>query len=70
MAWTQSDVDKLEQAISSGVRSVTFQDGRRTEYQNTAEMLSALKLVRQDVAAATAPRRRGPRFIVGRVGRI
>lgn len=68
MAWSQSDIAKLEQAISSGIRSVTFADGRRTEYQNTAEMLAALNQIRIDVTRAAGPARRGPRFIVGRVG--
>lgn len=69
MAWTQEDLATLQAAIATGVRSVTFADGRRTEYQNTDQMLAAVKLISAELAgAASAGVRRRRRIIVGRVG--
>lgn len=71
MAWSQEDLDTLQRAIATGVRSVTFADGRRTEYQNTDQMLAAVKMMRGEIAAAAnAGARRSRRVIVGRVGRL
>lgn len=70
MAFTQSDVDAMQAAIGSGVRKVTFADGRSTEYQNLDAMLSALNIMRGDVAkAANAATRNRRRLIIGRMGR-
>lgn len=70
MAFTQADVDAMQVAIGSGVRKVTFADGRSTEYQNLADMLAALKVMRDDVAkAGNAATRNSRRLIIGRIGR-
>ncbi|MFC3579120.1 phage head-tail joining protein [Sphingomonas hylomeconis] len=45
MAWSVTDLEKLQAAVSSGVRSVTFADGRRTEYQSLDHVLAAIKVV-------------------------
>jgi hypothetical protein len=45
MAWEQADLDKVDAAIASGIRSVTFADGRRTEYQNLDQMLAARRVI-------------------------
>lgn len=71
MAFTQADVDAMQVAIGSGVRKVTFADGRSTEYQNLADMLAALKVMRDDVAkAGNVATRNSRRLIIGRVGRF
>lgn len=71
MAFQQSDLDRLDAAIGSGVRRVTFADGRSTEYQNLDQMLKARDVIAGEIAApgarATRSRRR---VIVGRVGRL
>jgi len=68
MAFQQSDLDRLDAAISSGVRSVTFADGRRTEYQNVADMLRARDMIRGEIdAVASTGRRR--RLTIMQVGR-
>jgi len=67
MAFQQSDLDKIDAAISSGVRSVTFADGRRTEYQNVADMLRARDMIRGEVDAASSTGRRR-RLTILRVG--
>lgn len=54
-ALTQVDVDKLEQAIARGVKSVQYASGSVT-YQSTAEMLEALRYAKQAIAADSAKR--------------
>lgn len=52
MAYQQSDLDKLDQAIASGIRSVTFADGRRTEYQSLDQLLAARTVVEAQIKMA------------------
>jgi hypothetical protein len=69
MAWTQSDLDALDAAITAGVKSVTFADGRQTVYQNTSEMIALRKEMKAELQAAAtrvSPRRR---TTVGRICR-
>lgn len=58
MAISQSDLDALDQAIASGVTSVTF-DGRTVNYQNTAQLLDARKHIVQVLNGSL--QNRGPR---------
>lgn len=68
MAFTSTDVARLEAAIAAGLRKVTFADGRSTEYQNADQMLAALKLMRSDVSDAALAGRGRRRVTVLRVG--
>ncbi len=45
MAWTEADLTAIRAAISTGIRSVTFADGRRTEYQSVDHMLKAESVI-------------------------
>ena len=45
MAWTDADLLTIRQGIASGVRSVTFADGRKTEYHSLDHMLQAEKVI-------------------------
>lgn len=49
MAWTQSDLDKIERAIASGARRVRFQT-HEVEYQSISEMLMARDLIKDALA--------------------
>lgn len=69
MAYQPSDLDKLDAAIVSGIRSITFADGRRTEYQSLADMRAVRKDVKAELVASASQISRRTRFIVGRVGR-
>lgn len=67
MPFQQSDLDKIDGAIAGGVRSITFADGRRTEYQNLDQMLAARKVIEAQVkmaaqATTSLVRRRVPYF--------
>ncbi|WP_010218859.1 phage head-tail joining protein [Sphingomonas sp. PAMC 26621] len=70
MAYQQSDLDRLDQAISSGIRSVTFADGRRTEYQSLDHLLAARGVIEaqlnmQAQATSGLSRRRTPYYRSG-----
>lgn len=51
MAFTQTDLDKLEKAIASGVKKVKFSD-REVEYHSMEEMLKARDLMRRQLKKA------------------
>jgi len=68
MAWQQSDLDRLDAAMSSGVKKVTFADGRSREFQDLGEMTKLRTLMKAELAEASsqvAPRR----TVVARFGR-
>ena len=69
MPYQPSDLAKLDAAIVSGIRSITFADGRKTEYQSLADMRAVRADVKAELAAAASPTSRRTRVIVGRVGR-
>lgn len=54
MAWVQADLDALDAAIAKNVKSVTFADGRKTEYQNADQMLAVRKVMAAQLSMAEA----------------
>lgn len=48
MAFTQTDLNRINNAIASGQRSVQL-NGRRIEYQNIVDMLKARDAIQKDV---------------------
>lgn len=52
MAWTNSDVEKLEKAIASGAMSVRYKD-RTVQYQSMDAMRAARREMLAEIAAAT-----------------
>lgn len=67
MAFTTTDLDRINAAIASGIRSVTFADGRKREYQTLDQLLAARDAIQADLAGQSSVGRR--RLIIGRVGR-
>ncbi|MBB3910846.1 phage head-tail joining protein [Sphingomonas desiccabilis] len=65
MAYTQSDLDALSKAITAGIKSVTYADGRRVEYQTLADMRALRADMKEEIAAGG--RLSQPRTTVGRV---
>lgn len=51
-AYTEADLTKIRAAIASGLRRVTFADGRSTEYQSLDHMLAAEKVIAAQVGMA------------------
>ena len=56
MAYQQSDLDKLDAAIASGIQQVTYADGRTVRYQNLDQLLAAKKVIAAEVAMQAAAR--------------
>jgi len=52
MAWTQDDLDRISTAIANNVRSVTYADGRRVEYQDVDKMLQVRRDMKAELQAA------------------
>ncbi|HEX8382441.1 MAG TPA: hypothetical protein VF592_03600 [Sphingomonas sp.] len=69
MAYTEADLTKVRAAISSGIRRVTFADGRSTEYQNLDQLLAAEKAIEGALADGAAVGQRRRRMTVLRVAR-
>jgi len=69
MAWTQEDLDALSAAIVSGVKKVTYADGRSTEYQSVAEMRGVRNDMKAELAAAASQVGQRTRFSVARMRR-
>lgn len=70
MAYTEADLVKVRAAIASGVRRVTFADGRSTEYQNLDQLLAAETVIasalKMQVQTATSlVRKRTPYYRSG-----
>lgn len=53
MAYTQGDIDKLKHAMATGIRRVTYADGRNHEFFSMAEMNSQLQRMEREVAASS-----------------
>lgn len=49
MAWTQTDIDALKEAIASGLLSVQYTDNS-VRYQSTSDQLAALAAMEAEVA--------------------
>nr|WP_321482845.1 hypothetical protein [uncultured Cohaesibacter sp.] len=50
MGFSNDDLSRLQKAIASGIKSVTFSDGRVTTYQSVSDMVAALKYVKDQIA--------------------
>ncbi len=54
MSYTQGDIDRLKKAMATGVRKLTYADGKSHEFFSMAEMRDQLTRMEREVAAATA----------------
>jgi hypothetical protein len=54
MAWQQSDLDKLDACIASGVLVTRFADGREVRYQTLEMLLAARRVVAAQLSTAEA----------------
>lgn len=52
MAYTQQQLDSIEEAIASGVLEVTSSDGKRVRYQSLKDLLAARDLIAAKLAPA------------------
>lgn len=64
MAFTQTQIDSLKEALATGTRSVSV-NGRTVTYSSTAEMLQLLRIMEAEVnpqSATSRPAVRSLRF--------
>ena len=52
MAWTQTDLDKLNEALGQGVTEVAYRD-RTVKYRNLDEMMRIRGLMQADITASS-----------------
>jgi len=50
MAWTQTDLDRVETAIASGVLEVTTSDGKKVRYQSLADLIRVRDLIASSIS--------------------
>ncbi|SFN80887.1 hypothetical protein SAMN04488056_10284 [Cohaesibacter marisflavi] len=55
--------DALEKAKASGVRSVEFSDGRKTEYKSDSEMRAALLRIERQISSMSGKTLKRARII-------
>ena len=48
MAWTQDDLDRVEQALATGTRDVQIQ-GRRITYRSMRDLLTIRRVIQQSL---------------------
>lgn len=56
MAYTQTDLDSIEQAIAKGYLTVRHSDGKQVTYRSISELKEARDLIKKSLS--TTPRRR------------
>jgi len=55
MAYTEEQLDKLKDALASGVLSIRYQDGRQVTYKTTAELVATIDRIESTLG--TKPQR-------------
>lgn len=64
MSFKQSDLDKIDNVISSGVTQVTDRDGKSVRYRPLDEVMRAREAMAKSLLSPK-PRRRSPTFSKG-----
>lgn len=64
MAFTQSDLDTIDEAIKGAELSVRFSDGSSVTYRSVDEMIKVRDLIKSDISASTS--KAYPRFQTAR----
>lgn len=59
MPFSQSDIDQLKTAIATGAMRVRYADGREVLYRTLAEMRETLRMMSDEVGAASSGGARG-----------
>ena len=57
MAWTQADLDQINQAIATGALRTSLPSSGSVEYRGLDDMLRVRKLIEQDLAAVSGTTR-------------
>ncbi|KKW92258.1 phage head-tail joining protein [Sphingobium chungbukense] len=67
MAYQPEDLDKIDAALLSGVKKVTFADGRSTEFHSLDELRRLRADVKAELGASAAQVNPRVRTVVGRI---
>lgn len=62
MAWTQSDLDAIEDVLKTGELSVRLPTGRFIQFQSADEMMRLRNAMKNEIASLSRTRR-GPRYV-------
>lgn len=54
--WTQADLEQVQTALATGQKSVTFADGRKLEYQTSADLIKLRNQIKAELAASDQAR--------------
>lgn len=57
MAWTQADIDALDEALKDPTSEVSFSDGRKHKYRSISEIIQARNLAAKSLAASNGKSR-------------
>ena len=55
MAWTEADLETIDEAIASGELRIRTSDGRMIEYRSISELRAAREMIRNEVNPPTLP---------------
>ena len=69
MPFQPADLEKIDAAILSGVKKVTFADGRSTEFHSLDEMRRLRADIKAELSASASQVTPRVRSVVGRVRR-
>lgn len=69
MAFQPADLEKIDAAIRSGVKKVTFADGRSTEYHSLDEMRRLRADIKAELASSGSLVMPRVRTVVGKMRR-
>ncbi|MGR3495421.1 phage head-tail joining protein [Citreimonas sp.] len=61
MSYTEADLARVDQAISSGASEVEYSDGRRVRYRSVADLRAIRHIIAMNLAAQAGTRT--PRFV-------
>jgi hypothetical protein len=56
LAWTQTDLDAVEQALATGALRVRYADGREVTYRSQDDLRSLRRELRRTLGYVDAPR--------------
>lgn len=56
MAYTQTDLDRVEKAIATGVTTIRHSDGKSVTYRDIDELKAARDVIKKSLSTSRRPR--------------
>lgn len=57
MAFTQGDLDAINEALTAGELEATFPDGSKIRYRSVSELIRVKTMIKKELSAAQGKRR-------------